>query len=121
MGFQDVYELHGVGERGKDIVCWKNDVLGHPENYALVVKATGISGAAASGKGTAAEIQTQMHQCFGAPYENPRTGKHETVNKCWIVSNKKISSSARPSIKSALTSDAHRNAVSIIDIDELWE
>ena len=39
MKYRDVHEYHGgSGEKGKDIVCWKQDELGCRVNLAIVAK-----------------------------------------------------------------------------------
>lgn len=92
MGFRDVFHWHGgTGEQGKDVVCWKLSELGKRENLAIVAKAVKTTGQAKLDKGSAAEIQTQIRQCFGKPYNAPLSLQEESVHHVWVVSNKDIS------------------------------
>lgn len=121
MGFRDVYEHHGgENEQGKDIVCWKPDELDNRRNYALVVKATTITGDAAQGKGSAANVWTQIHQCFGQPFADVRTGEACQVHHCWVVTNQGFTKAGRASLHSVLASAGKDRNVTFIDIDQLW-
>ena len=67
MGFRDVHHYHGGSqEHGKDIVMWESDRLRERVNYAVVAKATTISGQT-SGNSSAAEVRFQTEQCFNIP------------------------------------------------------
>ena len=90
MGFRDVTDFHGTQELGKDIVMWKEDETGSRENYAIVAKASRVTGNASK---VISEIRTQVDQCFGSPYTVK--GSSQTVHKCWIVSSNQIKPAAR--------------------------
>lgn len=121
MGFRDVYEHHGgETEQGKDIVCWKPDALDNRRNYALVVKATTITGDVAKGKGSVANVSTQIHQCFGHPFADANTGEACEVHECWVVTNQKFTNPGRASLHSVLVSTGKDRNVTFIDIDRLW-
>jgi hypothetical protein len=81
MGYHDVTETHRAGELGKDIVFWDTDKLGQRVNYAVVVKATGITGSAEMISASAGNVQTQIRQCFNAPYRDPRSGEERRVHQ----------------------------------------
>ena len=69
MGYRDVYEYHGgVGEKGKDIVCWYEHILGNRKNLTLVVKARAISGKACIDNATAGEVAIQINQSYSKPF-----------------------------------------------------
>ena len=122
LGFQDVYEYHGgSGEQGKDIVCWKPDELGVRQNLVIVAKATQMSGKAQVNKGTAAEIQMQIRQCFGESYTDSVSSEQQDVHRVWVVSNKRISKEAINAIRSGVANPTMMNSVSFIDGDQLWE
>src|SRR5687768_4232992 len=102
MGFRDVYHFHGgTQEQGKDIVMWQPDQLRGRINYAVVVKATKITGQA-QGRSSAAEVAFQVAQCFGRPFQDPWTFEERTVHRCIVLSNQEILKEALHSIGSAL-------------------
>jgi len=121
MGFQDVFSYHGgAGEQGKDIVFWEHDKLQARKNYAVVVKATIISGQAKSGKGTAGEVATQIQQVFGADYLDSVTSEPQIVHECWVVTNQKILKEGETSIKSVIKTSNFDRHVRFVDGDKLW-
>ena len=120
LGYQDVFEYHGgASELGKDVVCWKMDELGGRENLAIVAKATQMTGKAKAATGTAAEVQTQIRQCFGSAYRDQRTGEERQVDRVWVVNSQKIGKESINAISSALGKSELRN-VRFIDGDTLW-
>jgi hypothetical protein len=122
MGFQDVVYYHGgAGEQGKDIVFWEHDKLQTRKNYAVVVKATNITGQAKAGKGTAGEVATQIQQAFGDDYLDSVTSESQTVHECWVVTNLKISKEGETSIKSVMKASNYHRHVRFINGDKLWE
>lgn len=122
MGFKDVYEYHGgSGEQGKDIVCWLSDKLDTRENFIIVAKAAQMSGKAQANKGTAAEIQMQIRQCFGSTYTDPVSAEQQKVHQVWVISNKKISKEAINAITSGVANPAMMKDVRFIDGDHLWK
>ncbi len=121
MGFGDVFEYHGgVLEQGKDIVMWKAGEFGERTNYAVVVKATKVTGQA-TGKGSANEICFQLQQALGSSYNDPRTGEKRTADCCIVVSNHEITKEAIESINNALPTGAAPRVRQFIDIEVLWE
>lgn len=121
MGFRDVFEYHGgPQEQGKDIVMWKAEELRERTNFAVVVKATKITGQA-SGKSSAAEVCFQIQQAFGSAYKDSQTGEEQTVHECIVVSSKEISKEAIESIQSFLSpTNLHRRVV-FQNGDRLWD
>jgi hypothetical protein len=117
MQFQGVHEYHGTTEFGKDIVCWDTDKLNSRENLAFVVKATAVSGQS----NASADIENQVRQCFSKPYIDPITGAEEWVDRCWVVSNKPISSNAVDLIKAGIGHAVYAKNVTFVDVDKLWE
>jgi hypothetical protein len=121
MNFRNVTYTHGgSGEQGKDIVCWKEDVLGSRRNYALVVKAVKVTGKAKVAKGTTGEVITQIQQCFGEPYLDPITSEPQLVHQCWVVSSQEISKEAERAIRSSLSPATLDRNVQFIDGGRLW-
>jgi hypothetical protein len=122
MGFRDVRYYHGGSqELGKDIIMWKEGAVGNRENYAVVVKAHRITGKTASGKGSVAEVRTQIEQCFGNPYKDPVNGSDQSVNICWVVSSHEIKKEAITALCAALKSQRLDMLVTFIDGNKLWE
>jgi hypothetical protein len=121
MGFKDVYLYHGQsGELGKDIVCWKEDASGSRRNYAIVAKATRLSGRAAVAHNTVGEVSTQVSQAFNMPFLNNVTGEEQYVHECWIVCNHVMTKEFVNAIRGALGRERNSN-VKLIDGDKLWE
>ena len=121
MGFQDVTYTHGgSGEQGKDIVCWKQDELGVRKNYSVVAKAVPITGKAKVAKGTAGEVSMQIQQSFGKEYPDPVSGRSQSVNECWVVTNQTISKEADEAILSSLGTTTLARNVTFIDGEKLW-
>ena len=122
MGFRDVIEYHGgAGEQGKDIAMWKPAEFKDRTNFAVVVKATRITGQASAKNGSAREVTFQIQQAFGDPYSDPNTGEPRTVHECYIVSSHEISKEARESIRSALKPSNLQDRITFISGDTLWE
>lgn len=118
MGFTDVFYHHGGPlEQGKDIVMRRPDALHDVRNYAVVVKAKQITGAADS----AGEVHTQIKQCFGSPFIDPRTHEKRSINTCLVVCSKSIKKEASNSLSSLLEIDPLIKAnTEVIDGDKLW-
>lgn len=122
MGYRDVYYSHGgSGEKGKDIVCWKEDELGSRENLAIVAKAKQVTGKANPDKGTAGEIQTQIRQCFGSAFLDPVNGETRYIHRCWVMCNKKIGKEAEEAILAAVESPLMIRNTRFTYGDKLWE
>jgi hypothetical protein len=101
MGFHDVYENHGTGELGKDIVMWKKEGISERIDYAVIVKATKITGTAA-GKGSASEVCFQIQEASGSTYVDPVNGVVRNANRFIVVTPYQIKSDAINAIKAAL-------------------
>jgi hypothetical protein len=121
MGFQHVVEYHGgILEQGKDFVMWKPGPDGRRENWAVVVKAGRVTGAAA-GKGSAAEVCFQIQQAAQATYLDPVSAKQTTIDRIYVVSNDRISKEAILSIGSALPPAIQAKLEGFYGLDRLWE
>lgn len=122
MGFKGVYDYHsGPLELGKDIVMWRQTETGSRENHAIVAKAHRITGRVKGGKGSVSEIGTQIEQCFGKPYEDPRNGSEQSVHKCLVVSSHKITKEAIQALAAKLKPAGLDRSIEFIDGDKLWE
>ncbi len=118
MGFRDVTDFHGTQELGKDIVMWKEDETGSRENYAIVAKASRVTGNASK---VISEIRTQVDQCFGSSYKETKNHSEQFVNKCWIISSSQIKPEAREKLISVFKSSNLDKNIRIIDGNELWK
>src|SRR5262252_6844312 len=84
MGYKDVFEYHGGSqEQGKDIVMWKPEQHRDRTNFAVVAKATKITGKAAGNSG-AGEVSVQIQQSFGSPFRDRVTGDERQVQECIV-------------------------------------
>jgi len=120
VGYKDVFEHHGGSrEIGKDIVAWELERSGGRRNLAIVAKAVKITGQAKSAKGSAADVQTQVQQCFNQKFNDHLTNEEQSVHDVWVVSNKEISKEARAAISAAIP-EYNRRYVRYIDRNELW-
>ncbi len=120
MSFQDVFEYHGgPQEQGKDIVMWRAEEFRERTNFAVVVKATRITGQAA-GQSSANEVSFQITQAFGDPFRDRITGEERRVQECIVVSSREISKEAVESISSFLRSSNLEARTTFWDGDKLW-
>ena len=115
MGFRDVTECHGPEEYGKDFVMWKPDVIRSRQNYAVVVKAEKID------RSNRDEVQSQIQQCFGAPFPDPISGEERSVDKAIVVSSKKITQHAKNAIRAVLRTVKLDERVDFLDGDVLLQ
>jgi hypothetical protein len=121
MGFQDVNHYHGgSGEKGKDIIMWKEGSIRERVNYAVVVKSTKISGKA-TGKSSAAEVRFQVEQCFSSTYSDPVTTEAQKVHRCFVVSSKEIKKEAIEAIKGILALNNLDKVTDFINGDKLYD
>lgn len=121
MGFLDVHHYHGgTLELGKDIVMWKPGDIDERVNYGVVVKASKITGRA-SGSSSAAEVRFQIEQCFSKPYSDPVTAQEQKINRCFVVSSKKITKEALNAIEGVLEESNLKNVTTFVNGDKLWE
>lgn len=98
MGYSDVADFHGGAlEQGKDIIMWRDDKLRGRINIAVVVKVGRISGKA-SGKGSAAEVASQVRQAIASGFKDPRSLEHQTVHECIVVTSGDFTKEARESL-----------------------
>ena len=119
MGYFDVTDYHGGSlEQGKDIVMWQRTDFGR-RNIAVVVKAKKISGKA-SGNNSAAEVATQIRQCFGRPFHDRESTDELPVHECIVVCPYELTTEARQSIASILGDSTRRN-VGYLHGQSLWE
>jgi len=120
MGFQDVRLHHGSGELGKDIVMWNHNPAGVRVNYAVVAKATRISGRV-NGRSSAGEVFTQVTECFGDPFVDQKTLAECDVHQCWVVTSRDIRPEALRALKAHFKKSNLLHAVTFFDGEQLLE
>lgn len=121
MGYEDVFEYHGGSlEQGKDITMFKPDPFEGRVNYAVVVKAGRISGAA-EGSGSAGAAVMQVQQAFGRPYLDHKTGEERKVHRVLVVASGEIKKEAINAACSALEATRLDKYVSWISGETLWD
>ena len=101
LGYKAPTIYHGPQERGKDIVAYTHDLLGHREYLAVVAKAVDLSGSVSSSRGLR-EVVHQVQQCFDNPYQDLFGMSKVSIDRVWIVTSKRIIPSAETSIFSTL-------------------
>ena len=102
MGFRGITSYGGGPlELGKDVVMWREEDLRERVNYGVVVKAERISGKAA-GKSSAAEVNFQIEQTFGAPFIDITSTEEQRVHRCWVVCSKEIKKESINAIRASL-------------------
>ena len=119
MGYRDVEYHHGGAlEQGKDFVMWREEPIKGRENYAVVVKAKKITGAASRGMH---EVLMQIKQSLGSSYIDKRTLERQAIHQCFLVSSHEIKKEGTNSFHSLLTQENLIGRVFAIDGTELWK
>lgn len=118
MGFQEIVEYHGTNEKGKDIICWKEDELKGRIYYAIVVKKDNIHGSVGK-KNSAAEVLFQVRQAFNSPYRDIYGLSEVKIQRCIVITAGTISSSAIESITGDLSATNLDRLLDFIDGDKL--
>lgn len=116
MGFQDVRELHGVTELGKDIVMWQSDAIRSRMNIAVVAKRGKIS----AGR-KANDVAGQVRQALGSEYEDPVTLRNQCVDRVIVVTSGEITPGARQSLRAQLDEGRTEGRVDFWDMDSLYD
>jgi hypothetical protein len=119
MGYLDVRLHHGPTEQGKDIVMWQRSATSDRRNVAVVVKSGRISGRA-SGEGSAAEVATQIRQCFSSTFLDAGSPEERLVHECFVVCPHPMTPPALETLKNTLGEPLMRG-VTYIDGPRLWE
>jgi hypothetical protein len=121
MSYKDVRLRHSAGELGKDIIGWKSDTWGNRENWALVAKAVRLSGKASYTKGSVSEVQTQIFESFGDPFDDPITAEKRDVDRVVVACNKPIGREFIEALGAILKSTNLLGRVEIWDDQHVWE
>ena len=118
LGYSAPTLYHGPQERGKDIIAYRSDPLGHREYLAVVAKAVDLTGSVSSSKGLR-EVIHQVEQCFDIPYEDLFGMTKVSIDRVWIVTSKRILSSAATSILDSLTKNNLAKLIRCISAEQL--
>ncbi len=124
MGYGDVTVTHGSQEHGKDLVMTEQDKMGRITWIASVVKKGDISGSTQVDKNTVVNIISQATLASEVPYEDPRSKEDKNIAKVFVISNGKITATARSQIVKAFRKKPHIEIFQNVDlmqlIDQYW-
>jgi hypothetical protein len=90
MGFQNVIEYHGAGERGKDIIFYDIDRLGDKVYFGVVVKSEKIHGSIGKSGSIADVAFTQVLQALNEPYVDVYGLEQLEIGRCLVITSKEI-------------------------------
>jgi len=126
MGHSGVKITHGPGEKGKDIVFYRDGPMGERRLFACVVKVRPINGRADDHKSGAPtlvdELQTvvnQVNSAFTEPLAEGK-GRDEWVDSVYVISPHECSTSTIDSVKSRLLRSGQIRFVCGSDLMELF-
>jgi len=97
LGFADVHEFHGPREKGKDLIFREASRLGEVFVHAAVVSTHDITGTVGDTK-SAERILDQVRQVIEEPYVDMYTGRQSSIDRCWVITSRRILPSAIESI-----------------------
>lgn len=117
LGFKGVREYHGSRERGKDIICYSLDNLGHREYMAVVVKTSRIHGSIGKEGSVANVVLIQVQQALNEPYIDVYDIERLTASKCLVVTSDKIVSACMEDIFGTLKIQQLHRVLSFADQD----
>ncbi|MDO8635888.1 MAG: NACHT domain-containing protein, partial [Dehalococcoidia bacterium] len=114
MGFMDIRKTHGSGEKGLDLVFYKEDDFGEREYSGVQVKAVKIHGAAGK-RGNAIELLNQASQAFSYSFIDIYGNKPENIDKFVILTSCDIDIDAIRSIEDELRNQGKLKKIQFID------
>lgn len=98
-GFNNVSDIHGSDEHGRDVVCFLNDRFGNRINYAFQIKAKQIhNNTSRSPNNHIRSIITQIGDAFTTPFYDPLANESKKVHVMYIVTSKAITQPAQRTI-----------------------
>lgn len=121
MGYQDVRIRHGSGELGKDLISWKTNTWGERENWAVVGKSVRLTGKAAVLRGSVGEINTQILEAFGEPYDDPITTEKRYIDRVIVACNKPVGREFVAALGASLRATNRQDKVEVWDNQRVWE
>lgn len=89
MGFSDVYEFHGIREKGKDLIFREVSQMKEVFIHAAVVSTKDITGSTGDSK-SSERILDQIRMALEEPFVDIYTGKNTHVDRCWVVTSGRI-------------------------------
>ena len=111
-------ETHGSLERGKDIVCKEINAIGLTEYISIVAKIGNITGSV-SGPNSYSIVRNQVNDSFDFAYKDTKINQEVSINKVFVITNKKILQTAKDKIVTKLREPraAHANVHYLEDED----
>jgi len=101
MGFSDVYEFHGVREKGKDLIFREVSQMKEVFIHTAVVSIKDITGSTGDSK-SSERILDQVRMALEEPFVDLYTGKNTHVDRCWVMTSGRILPTAIESISGHL-------------------
>lgn len=116
MGYKDV-RFHGGGilEQGKDLTMWREHAVRDRTNYAAVVKATPITGEAAT-----AMVIAQLRQAFAHAFRGV-TGEDQRVHECFVITSHPMKKEAVYTLHNVINAEPFGRYVTTLDGDRIWQ
>lgn len=84
LDFFDVRQRHGSREEGKDLLAWRNSILGSHDWHGFVVKVGDLNAQVASPQGVRSVLH-QVEQVLDHEITDPVTSGQVSVRECWVV------------------------------------
>lgn len=117
MEYRDV-RFHGGGilEQGKDLTMWREHAVRGRTNYAAVVKATPVTGEAAT-----AMVIGQLRQAFAHPFRDGATGDAQRVHECFVITSWPMKKEAFFTLQNVIDAEPFSRYVTLLDGDAIWD
>jgi hypothetical protein len=118
LGFFDVEYKNGPQERGKDIVGWKPDELGHATWLAVVAKAKDINGAA-QGNDSIITVVNQIEQALYDEIHLAPAVEAIRMHRCWVMTSGRFVGDAMSKVAERLKQTGMSRVVRWVDGERL--
>jgi len=119
-GFNNVSDIHGSDEHGRDVVCFLNDRFGNRINYAFQIKARVIHNNTGRPRTNhIMSIITQIDDALSTPFFDPFANALKDVHVMYVITSKAITSQAKRSIVEG--THGNRRYIHFIDGGQLKE
>lgn len=119
-GFNNVSDIHGSDEHGRDVVCFLNDRFGNRLNYAFQIKARQIHcNTGRSLPNNINSIMIQIEDAFSTPFYDPFANASKDVHVMYVITSKAITSQAKRRIVEG--TNGNRRYIHFIDGGQLKE
>ncbi|MDQ7814221.1 MAG: hypothetical protein RDU25_00220 [Patescibacteria group bacterium] len=114
LDFFDVRQRHGAREEGKDLLAWRNSVLGTHDWHGFVVKVGDLNAQVTSAHGVRSVLH-QVEQVLDHEITDPLTSGQTFVRECWVVTTGTIPGPALDEVAVTLRRHHLHQAVRWID------